>query len=220
MWTPKVQKPTIAGQARAQSIPYPISSSAIASRTNQTISTSTIAAASNLHHHNAIESTANLCRCSTSIQSRAPTQQINTNRPSSTVTSSTIISNVAQVPQPIHQLAPTVRSLSAENATNPMLIVPFATPFAAVPVPMQTGQQPIPNMTRPPPHIQHYPASITSAMPPPPIPSSAMQQHHAVTSYQTSSSAGGNGTTAANSAPVAVLLTPTSCSNNGNMKVN
>lgn len=218
VWTPKVQKPTIAGQVRAQSVPYPISSSAIASRTtNPSIPTSTVAGAPNLHH-SAIDAASNLCRCSTSIQSRAPQQQqqqqhqhqqITTNRPSSTITSSSVISTVAQVAQTIHQLTPTVRPVSAENATNNMLIVPFAA---------------IPNMSRPPPHIQHYPASISSTMPPPPpMPPSAMQQQqhqqHAIAPYQTASSVGANGTIAGNSAPVAVLLTPTPC-NNGNMKVN
>lgn len=222
VWTPKVPKPTIAGQARAQNTPYPtVSNCSVAGSNQQTINSSSalqlpVNRLINNRNSSDLASASTSCRCSTSSQPRSIhtlAQQISTNRPSSTITSSSVISTVARAPQPIRQLTPNVRPITASSSTsaNPMLLVPFA----AVPgfVPIQ-GQTPVASVSRAPPtHAHHIQAASSTIMQPPPGIPLHQHQNQSGPSHQIQhgNSSGGN----CNST---VLLTPTSCTN-GNAKV-
>lgn len=192
VWTPKVPKPSIIGQARAQTAPYPpvqSSSAVVAGTSNNNNSTTSILPlpiARLISNNNSNNSNTAQCRCSSAqiSQQTQPLQQhqqqqqqqVTTNRPSSTITSSTVISTVAQATQSIRQLAPSrVRPATTSTSTNPMLLVPFA----AVPgfVPVQGQQSATTALTRPPipSHAHHHPHMQA---PSPMQPSGTIIPHH------------------------------------------
>lgn len=157
VWTPKVPKPRIAGQARTSTTPYPI---VTATAGSTIIPVGSIAATATRSD--------SLCRCAHSSTQPITVQARST--PS--------VSSIAQPPiAPLRQIRPTravatataVQPITAANTSSPMLLVPFAMPGF---MPVQ-GQQPA---VMPPPHATHMQpsSSMTSyhqpaAAPPPPI---------------------------------------------------
>lgn len=158
VWTPKVPKPRIAGQARTTTTPYPI---VTATAGSTVIPVAPIAAA-------AATRTESSCHCAHSSTQPITVQARST--PS--------VSSIAQPPlTPLRHIRPTraaatatsVQPITATNTSSPMLLVPFAMPGF---MPVQ-GQQP---SVMPPPHATHMQpsSSMTSyhqpaAAPPPPI---------------------------------------------------
>lgn len=153
VWSPKIPKPTIAGQARVQSLPYTTnaSSSSVSGALEPPINRLLTTA-------NRLSTESTSCRCASNTQhptlsSNEPLlhSHISTNQASSTrIAPGSTISTVAQITQPIQSSHTTaVRSITSAAATstpNPMLLVPFA----AVPgfVPIQ-GQLPTATATAP-----------------------------------------------------------------------
>lgn len=144
VWTPKLPKPRIAGQARTTTTPYPI---VTATAGSNIIPVSPIAAASSL----ATRSDSS-CRCVSSSTQPLTVQA----RPTPTV------SAIAQPSTPIRQISPAIRPIASNTTNSPMLLVPFAMPGF---VPVQ-GQQPataIPSHT---PHMQALSSMIPATAPP------------------------------------------------------
>lgn len=184
VWTPKIPKPTIAGQARVTTHPYPIPSV-----TGGSTATVVPLTANRLLTRPNTSS----CRCSNS-------QQL-ANRPSTVNISSA--STVAQVTQPISQIASAIRpSSTVTTSNNPMLLVPFAVP-GFVPVQGQQQQQQQTAIQTAAQHAHHIQQPSSSIQQQP-------QHQHSLPPPATHVQQAVNGTT--------LIVSPSPC-NNGNPKV-